>query len=783
VSCIKNLIIQREAMIFAKAVKSYQSGNFEQAADICKEIIKGCPDHAEALYLLGLIHAQAKHYDTAVEYIKRALQIKPDFADAYNNLGIIRRLQGKLDEAIRNFLKAVDLKPDFSHALYNLGSAYQVKGNIDSALSYYQKVISIEPNQGRTLYSIGIIKQMKGLNDEAAVYYLKAIESCPDFADAYFSLGGIFHAKGRINEAISYYQKAIEYNPFHAEAYNNLGVIFQGQEEFENAVTNLKRAIALNPHFAEAYNNLGNTYKDFGDGNHAIENYLRAVEIKPDYVLAHYNLGNILDYQGMHAEAMKAYDRAIEYKPEFITARWARCVACLPIIYPDQQSIHISREEYNGELVKLWNTIPLETHQEVEAAAEAVGSHQPFLLACQGFNDKGLQEVYGSLACTIMAKRYPQFAMSLKVNPEKPLRVGIVSAYFHHHSIWKIPLRGWIENLDAKRFDLFGYHTGRIKDGATESARKHSRKFIEDVFSFEELCQVIRNDQLHILIYPEIGMDRMTLRLASLRLAPVQCASLGHPDTTGLPTIDYYLSSDLMEPPDGDEHYTEQLIRLPNLGFAYTPPSVPYQEVSRESLGLRKNSILYLCSHALFTYLPRYDDVFPRIAGQAGDCQFLFIAHQDEKSPVTVQFRERLKAAFHRFNIPDKTHVVFLPPLSFAHYHAVNTISDIFLDSMGWSANNSTFEAIACNLPVITMPGSLMRQRHCAGILTMMGVTDTIASSPDEYVDMAVRLGKDAARRAEISRKIAAQKHRLYNDKTCIMGLEDFLEKAIKEKA
>jgi protein O-GlcNAc transferase len=275
----------------------------------------------------------------------------------------------------------------------------------------------------------------------------------------------------------------------------------------------------------------------------------------------------------------------------------------------------------------------------------------------------------------------------------------------------------------------------------------------------------------------------MTLRLASLRLAPVQCSSLGHPETTGLPTIDYYLSSDLMEPQDGDEHYTEQLIRLPNLGFSYTPPTVPYQEVSRERLGLRKTSILYLCSHALFTYLPRYDDVFPRIAGQAGDCQFLFIAHQDEKSPVTVKFHDRLKAAFQRFNMLDKPYVVFLPSLSPARYHAVNTISDIFLDSIGWSANNSTFEAIACNLPVITMPGSLMRQRHCAGILTMMGVTDTVASSHDEYVDMAVRLGKDTALRGQISQKIAVQKHRLYNDKACIRGLEDFLENAIRERA
>ena len=59
--------------------------------------------------------------------------------------------------------------------------------------------------------------------------------------------------------------------------------------------------------------------------------------------------------------------------------------------------------------------------------------------------------------------------------------------------------------------------------------------------------------------------------LAALWLAPIQCASWGHPDTTGLPTIDYFLSGELMEPPDADEHYTERLVRLPNLAIYYEP--------------------------------------------------------------------------------------------------------------------------------------------------------------------------------------------------------------------
>ena len=143
----------------------------------------------------------------------------------------------------------------------------------------------------------------------------------------------------------------------------------------------------------------------------------------------------------------------------------------------------------------------------------------------------------------------------------------------------------------------------------------------------------------------------------------------------------------------------------------------------------------------------------------------------------------RLKDNFKRFHMNEESSVVFLPPLHPDQYHAVNSISDIFLDSIGWSANNSTFEALACNLPVVTLPGTLMRQRHCTGILTMMGLTETIASSLNEYVTIAVRLGKDSEWRRQISSKISSNKHLLYHDKTCINALEDFLEKIVKERS
>jgi predicted O-linked N-acetylglucosamine transferase (SPINDLY family) len=349
------------------------------------------------------------------------------------------------------------------------------------------------------------------------------------------------------------------------------------------------------------------------------------------------------------------------------------------------------------------------------------------------------------------------------------------------HSNWKIPIKGWIENIDKKRFSIYGYYTGNKKDKATEDARNSFIRFIEDINSFEEMCRIIRKDKLHILIYPEIGMDPMTVKLAALRLAPIQCVSWGHPETSGFPTIDYFLSSDLMESPDADNHYTEKLIRLPNLSIYYEPPDFLKLAASREEFSLHPKSVVYHCCQSVFKYLPQFDMVFPSIAQEVENCQFLFSSHR-RSSLITEQFQSRIKNAFRLFDLNPDRYAVFLPYLDVKRYNSLYYLADVFLDPIGWSGCNSALEAIACNLPVVTYPGEFMRSREGLAILSMLKMQETIASSVDEYIKLAIKLGKDSAWRKQISKKIATQKHLIYHDKKCITALEDFLEKVVKER-
>jgi protein O-GlcNAc transferase len=769
---------------FQTAFRHFQSGNTAEAERLCGQILKKQPKNIDALHLLGLIFFRLENYDQAIKQISRVVALNPHDADAYFNLGNVFFGKKQFDDAIANYKKAIQYNPNIIEAYDNLGNAHIEKKQLEEAIACYQEVIQINPHYAAAYNNLGIALQENRQLDEAIPYFQKALSLKPDYVDANYNLGIAFQEKKRLDDAITSFQKALQIDPYLFDAYFHLGNIFQSKGQVDDAIACYQKAIQINPNFPEAHKNLGIVFREKGQLDNAVICYQKALQLNPYFAAAYYNFGNTLQEQGITDKAFAAYDAALFFKPDFIEVRWARCMAHLRKIYPDQESINLSRKHYHEALMQLRETVLHEISKNIDATAGAVGSLQPFNLAYQNINDRELQQLYGDLICRIMASKFPQFANRpaiLALSSEEPLRVGIASGFFHYHSNWKIPLKGWIENLDKKRFRLHGYYTRRVKDKETDIARQHFFRFVEDIYSFEELCKIIREDNLHVLIYPEIGMDPMTVRLASLRLAPLQCTSWGHCDTSGLPTIDYYLSSDLMEPPDAVEHYSEYLIRLPNLSIYYTPVDIQPAGITRDTYSLRQKSILYLCSHTLPTHLPQYDDIYPRIAQQVGDCQFLFISY-NRSNTITEQFRQRISTTFGKFNLNYEDYAVFLPFLDAQHYIAVNCLADISLDTIGWSGCNSSFEAIQCNLPIVTLPGSLMRGRHCTAILTMMGMTELIAESVDHYIETAVKLGQDGEWRRYISDKISENKHRIYRDRACIIALEDFLEGEVRKR-
>jgi protein O-GlcNAc transferase len=735
------------AALFQKALGDEQAGKLALAEAGYRRLLTVMPNHAPAWHRLGLLGRRAGRSDLALAYLERASALEPAKPDYLADLAGTLAALGRLDEAETRFRDAIRRAPRHADAHNGLGNLLVKRGLLEEAVSSYRDAARLKPAVPGPRLNLAQTLLRLGRADEAAPEAAKAVSLQPALPAAQLLLGVVRSAQRRLTEAEACY----------------------------------RTALLLDPQLADAHRNLGDVAANLNRHDEAVACYQQALLLKPDVTSTWNNLGLALNYLGRAEEAQRCYAEALRRAPDQPGLRLNAAMAGLRVIYRDDAEIAVVRAEYEAALAAVHRVI--DDPAVLIADAGAIGDKTPFLLAYHGRDDRALQERYGAGITKIMARLHPEWLRAPEVAPPQPgekIRVGVLSAYFSTHSNWKIPIRGWLAGLDRDRFEPFGYSLGAVDDEATEEARRLCSRFRERLPTLARWAETIRADRLHVLLIPGIGMDALTTGLAALKLAPVQATSWGHPDTTGLPSIDHYLSSDLMEPADAQCYYTETLVRLPNLSIWYEPPTPATPTgLTRAELGVPDGAVLYWCCQSLFKYLPAYDFVFPAVAARLPQAVFLFINYSPGAT-VTDLFRARLDAAFAARGLAAARHCRFVAPMMPRRFAEITRLADIFLDSIGWSGCNSTLEALAENVPVVTLPGTFMRARHSAAILTRIGLTELIAEDAEGFVKLAVALGADPARRQALSRRIAAAKHLLYRDQAAIDGLAAYLEAAAR---
>jgi predicted O-linked N-acetylglucosamine transferase (SPINDLY family) len=554
----------------------------------------------------------------------------------------------------------------------------------------------------------------------------------------FFQLGNSLFFQGKYQEAIIQYQKFQQIQIGNPEFYWNFSECFRQLNLLEQCFAVLQAGIKLYP-----------------------------LDVKLHFTV-------IVNYQmsGRIQEAIRAANIALENLPNNRTFQLLFNLL-LPSVYDQVEEIDAYRKRFKQGLDNLINNIPLNNIEDQQNTLIATSCWTNFYLPYQADNVLVLQSQYGNWLHQIMKANYPQWSMPLLMPPLKEnhkIRIGYASNYLHSYSgtLW---LTGWLKYCDHDNFEIYCYYTGNQPDPITEKFQEYSDFFYHIPGNLPAVCQQIMTDKLHILVYPEIGMDAPTMQMAGLRLAPVQCTAWGHPVTTGLPTIDYFLSSQLMEGENAQEHYSEKLILLPNIGVAYPEPYIPPVVKTRSNYGLSDNDIIYLCCQAPFKYLPQYDFILAEIASRVSQAKFVFLRG-------TV-LKPRLERAFAAVGLNSEDYCVHLNIPARLDYVMINLLSDVYLDTFTWSGGNTSLEAIACNLPIVTCPGEFMRGRHTDSFLKLLGVTDTIAKNEAEYIDIAVKLGIDKNWRNSISEMMSQNHHYLFDDQACIVGLEAFYKEVV----
>ncbi len=708
----------------------------------------------------GRLHQAGRFTEAEADY-RRALSLDPDHPLALQLLGLARLHSGRPKEAIEPLRRAVNLDGGSSRFRFSYGLALNAVERFEEAADQFSRALELEPELIEAEAELGLALFQLGRLEEALDHYRRVIELKPEQVQVRRQYARVLHRLGRLAEAAEEYREVVRLEPDAALDHFTLGVIWTHLGHRNRAIESYREAIRLQPELAEAHNNLGNVLDSAGHYEEAVFHHRRAVELRPDWYGALANLGKTLARQGEMPAALKCLKKAMAVNPS--DGLKIQMATLLPPIYGSVEEVKSWRRRL---IVNLERLSRQKLH--LDDPLQEVGLTN-FRLVYQGFNDRDIQRQLAAIFTS--ACRFPATPRPPARNKGR-IKVGFVSSYFRNHTIGRV-LAGVIAELDRERFSVSVFSIGRHHDHLAQFIQDKADRYLALPYSLEAAHRAVAEAGLDVLVFTDIGMEPLTYFLAFHRLAPVQAATWGHPVTTGIETVDYFVSCRDFEPEDGQEHYTEELIRLDDPPTYYYRPRLPAGFKDRAQLGLPQDRPVYLCAQTLFKVHPIFDTA---VAG---------ILRRDPKGVVVFVhgvyrlWAERLAKRFRR-TIPDAAdRIVFQPRQPYGDYFSLLNAADVLLDTFPFGGGNTTYEALAVGTPIVSLKTAQMRGRMTYAIMNQAGVLDGVAETIDEYVESAVALGTDRARREEVRARILEGGERVYENTKVVRQLEDFFESAV----
>lgn len=733
-------------------------------------------EQCQLIFQNGLALLQQGKFEEADKLFAQAHLLDLKNVDTLNILGIRAYQKNEYQNALNFLNSANELAPNSAQTLSNLGLVHNAMLDFQSALECFDLAINSNPNIPETHNNRG--NALKGLNknQDAIKAYQQALLLRPDYAEALSNCGVIILEEGSPQRAMPLFEKALSANPNLAVAFNNLGNALTQLDLYQDAFQCFERALQINNQYLDACLNFGNCLKRAKQVSAAIDCYQHALKIDPNHAYAYYLLGEIY-YDTGDTDLAKTYlAKSLDLDPKNIEAQFALVISQIPKVYRSKAALQDSRSAFASQL----NTLrDIAAERGTPVKIENILGKHPFYLAYQDENNASLLSQYGAI-CVEHAKSIQDILIKppavAKRSPR--IKIGIVSRYFCKHPVWDAITKGWVTCLNPDQFEVQLFNTNGAEDTETELAKVNSASYINCGNSIQRAAQVIAKQNLDVILYPEIGMDMTSKGLACLRLAPVQIASWGHPESTGLQTIDFYLSAKLLEPENAKSLYSEVLVQLPNLGTHIECDGVKAITPNLDDLGIDPAIPILLCAGSPSKYNPNHDAIFVEIAKRLGQCQFFFFDFDENLSAI---LKERMQMAFAHAQLDANQFLRFIPFLKKEEFYGLMQKADLYLDTIGFSGFNTAMQALICDLPVITIEGTRMRGRLASAILNRIGVSDLICQSNTAYIDLVVELTQNQHLLNTYKDKIAKSKNILFDDPEPIRALEDFLIQQIRK--
>ena len=590
-------------------------------------------------------------------------------------------------------------------------------------------------------------------------------------------------------------------NPQDADLAFRTGVAAGRAGRFDIAAKAFAQALATRPQWAQAQVRHGDCLLRIGALEAAHEAYSAALRIDPSRLDALYGLRDSLpfDAQAQRAQFMQricelsptaehftrlasdhynageleachaALDAALALDPDYSPARWQKMQWPRWFTPPSQEEAQrFIRQWRDGLSVFEQRAAQAASDEHLHSCPAFAGAFHRHYLPDADVD----QPRYGKLLRALVTPRHPDAPSPPKRHGKK--RIAIVTSHLHFHTVSRlfVPL---LANIDSTRFDVHVLSIGAVLPqwrDALQHAQIHDAP--RPPLAWGALLRQLQPD---LVLYPEIGLEISTQWLACQRFAPVQVALWGHPVTTGLSSIDAFISNDAMEPSDAQRFYTERLVRLPGFGHGFVPDERHARHLARPCVRT-DGSVDILCTQSAFKLLPEQDELFARVLQGVPNARLHLLPHPNPK--VREHLLERMAPALQKHGA-DPARIVVHPLMPFEDWLALAANCAFHLDSLGFSGGMTSFDLCAIGLPAITLPGQIMRSRQTGTMMQAMDLPELVATNPDDYVAKAIALAHDLPRCQALAHLIRERSNRLWNGGDVVEALNRFLIEATSD--
>jgi predicted O-linked N-acetylglucosamine transferase (SPINDLY family) len=537
------------------------------------------------------------------------------------------------------------------------------------------------------------------------------------------------------------------------------------------AVERLRDGLRHDPTRARGWHLLGELLSQWGDTADAAEALTQAATWDPANLTCRTELGHLFRNLSQPEAAIHWHEEALRLQPDALTLR-LNLAFVQPLVPTSLSQMAALRDRTENELAAIEQDIDLLKHYPNQ-----ISTCHPYYLIYDNTNHRQLMERYGRLLGKAFAEPNPP-----PVNPPCPAerggraRIGFLSGFFYNHSHARA-FEGLIQHLDRDLFDVVIIHLpSSPSDAVSLRLNSYCQEVIHLPPGLEESSAMLRQLNLELLFYTDIGMHPWMGMLACRRHAPLQVTGWGVPQTSGMATIDAYLSGDAVEPEDGDDHYSEVLVRLPGLPCSYPRALIQAPPRPREWFLLPEGEPLFGCLQLLEKIHPEFDTVLEQLAQTVPQAWFVFI--ESKTSQLTEIFLNRLA----RTAPTACARLILLSRLERPDFLALSACIDVLLDPFHFCSGITLFETLHTGTPIVTMEGRFLRSRFVAGAYNVIGVAQPpVTHSAQEYVEVAARLITNPEARKQLAEEIRQKAScHLYDRLDVVRGFEAFALAAIR---